>query len=206
MPYKSAQHEGFTLVELIMVVTIMVLMAGAMIPSFTSYLKSQTLKQAQERVKSDLRSIQNKALTGALYDKTVDVAGTPQSVTHWGVRFTTNSPTYSYFIAYATTGGQFTSECNNFNAGQGNGNSRRLQGTGTLPSDMVFKSASGCLFFDFKNGTTRPVLAGFTSPLYFGYTASSATGNCRNIRFNWAGSIFNTNADQCSCANPATCQ
>lgn len=206
MPIKPAHNRGFTLVELLIAITIMLIMAGAMIPSFSGYLKSQTLKQSQEKLKSDIRSIQNKALTGALYDKTVDVGGTARQVTHWGIRFNNGSSTYNYFIGYATTGAQLTNECNNYNAAQGVGSDVRNQGSGTLPPDMAFKSSTGCLFFDFKNGTTQPILAGFTSPVYFGFTSSNATGSCRNIRYNWTGAVFNTNAAQCSCANPATCQ
>lgn len=212
MPLKSARNHGFTLVELLLVISIMLIMAGAMIPSFNGYLKNQSLKQAQERLKSDLRTVQNKALTGALYDQTVDVGSTGRTVTHWGVRFNSGSNRYDYFIAYATTGAEFTSECNNAgNTTPGDGTSARYQGNGELPSDMVFKSPTGCLFFDFKNGATRPsppspLATGFTSPVYFGLATSNATGDCRNIRFNWSGLVFNTNADQCSCSNFTTCQ
>lgn len=208
MPLKSARNHGFTLVELLLVITIMLIMAGAMIPSFNGYLKNQSLKQAQERLKSDIRTIQNKALTGALYDQTVDVGPSGRTVTHWGIRFNNESNIYDYFIAHAATGAEFTSECNNARSTTpGDGSSARYQGSGELPSDMEFKSPTGCLFFDFKNGLTTPsTLAGFTSPIYFGITKSDTTGDCRNIRFNWSGLVFNTNDGRCSCSEFSSCE
>lgn len=189
MPHKTALENGFTLVELLLVITIMIIMAGSMIPSFSGYLRNQNLKQTQEKVKSDLRSVQNKALTGALYDRTVLVGGTPRTVTHWGVRFNNNSRRYDFFIAYATNAAQFNSECSNYLAAD------RFQNFEQLPEDMVFKSPSGCLFFSFLNGGTSTSVT--TSPVYFGYAASNASGSCRNLMFNTSGLVFNTNAGNC---------
>lgn len=52
-----------------MVVSIIAIIGGGIIPSFSQYLNDQNLKQAQEQLKSDLRTIQNKALTGPLLMK-----------------------------------------------------------------------------------------------------------------------------------------
>jgi len=190
MPFKTARKNGFTLVELLLVITIMMVMAGAMIPSFSGYLRNQNLKQTQERLKSDLRTAQNKALTGALYDRTVNVGGVQRQVTHWGVRFNNNSRRYDFFIAYGTNAAQLTTECNNnYNAAD------RFQNFEELPEDMVFKSTSRCLFFSFLNGGTSTAVAG--SPVIFGYSASNAAGNCRRMEFNTSGLIFNTNVNTC---------
>jgi prepilin-type N-terminal cleavage/methylation domain-containing protein len=185
MPFKPAEHNGFTLVELLLVITIMMVMAGAMIPSFSGYLRNQNLKQTQEKLKSDLRTVQNKALTGALFDRTVLVGAAQQPVTHWGVRFVNGSRRYNYFISAAAT----AAECNNFAAAD------RFQSFEELPEDMVFKSPTGCLFFSFLNGGTSTSVT--TSPVYFGYASSNATGSCRSMQFNTAGLVFNTNIGTC---------
>ncbi|NMB70344.1 prepilin-type N-terminal cleavage/methylation domain-containing protein [candidate division WWE3 bacterium] len=189
MPLKSAQNYGFTLVELLLVITIMLIMAGAMIPSFNGYLKNQSLKQAQERLKSDLRSVQNKALTGALYDRTVLVGAVQQPVTHWGVRFNNNSRRYDFFIARATNAAQFATECANYALAD------RFQNFEELPEEMIFKSPTGCLYFSFLNGGISTSVT--TSPVYFGYSASNAAGNCRSMQFNPSGLVFNTNVGTC---------
>jgi type II secretory pathway pseudopilin PulG len=87
----SAQNPAFTLIELLVVVSLVTIMTGTLIPSFTAYINDQNLKQAQEAVKNDLRSVQNKALAGSLSD-------TP-TVVYWGIRFTNNSNVYTFLTS-----------------------------------------------------------------------------------------------------------
>src|SRR3989339_1397940 len=99
------RSSGFTLIELLIVVTIIVLVTGAAIPSFAGYVRNQTIIQATEQLKSDLRTAQNKAMTGA--SSTELISGNPARF--WGVRFSsgasdTGSNTYDYFISDVNTG------------------------------------------------------------------------------------------------------
>ena len=92
MKLPRSVSKGFTLVELMIVVGILAIVSGIMIPSFSTYTRNQTLKQAQENLKSDLRSAQNKALTGTGSDTLIN--GNPvlylavlAQWTHWPKTF-----------------------------------------------------------------------------------------------------------------------
>jgi len=155
LPSKN-QQKAFTLIELLMVVSIMTIVAGITIPSFTGYMKNQTLKNAQEQFKSDLRSIQNMALTGSKYD--TNVTGGPAK--YWVMKWSTNASTTSYksYLVYdfvpVTT---FEATCTNLGVGQ--------QTNYTLPSGISFdrsissalvsQCAHECMFFNMYDGSTR---------------------------------------------------
>lgn len=177
--------EGFTLVELLVVITIIVITTAAIIPSFTGYLRNQGVKQGVEQVKSDIRSIQNKALTGALSDQSI--SGNP--VTHWGIRFGpgtgTGSPTYEFFISTDTTcpGGAIPAA--------------QLQGTGSLTSDLQIKiGAYRCMFFSISNGDITSNLAG--NLVIVGYVGSAASGDCRRLFFNANGLVYSSTSILCT--------
>ncbi|MCX6783530.1 MAG: prepilin-type N-terminal cleavage/methylation domain-containing protein [candidate division WWE3 bacterium] len=55
---------GFTLVELLIVIAVMVVIFAAIIPSFNNFTKSQYLEQATQQLINDLRSAQSKAQQG----------------------------------------------------------------------------------------------------------------------------------------------
>ena len=178
--------RGFTLIELLIVVTIMVLVTGAVIPSFAGYIRNQNLKQAQEQVKSDLRTAQNKALTGALSDQTVN----SNPVAYWGVRFHPQTATdynaYDLYVSDTNTG------CpNSFVAGQ-------LQETLEISNELNFKSNSyQCVYFSLSNGATNS-LNFPSSRVLLGYTTGSDPGDCRKVVFNGNGLIYSTNDELCN--------
>lgn len=89
-----SNSQGFTLVELLVVISIIALLTGAIIPSFSNYIKNQNLRQAQEQLKSDLRTTQNKALTGT---------GTDTTVKYWGVHLLDGSNFYYTFSSTSNT-------------------------------------------------------------------------------------------------------
>lgn len=76
--------KGFTLVELLLVVSIITILSAVSIPAFSGFQKSQTLNDSAKRLKSDLRYIQNKSLSS--------VNGKA-----WGVHLTDNSSSYQFF-------------------------------------------------------------------------------------------------------------
>jgi prepilin-type N-terminal cleavage/methylation domain-containing protein len=55
---------GFTLVELLVVIAVTGVVLGLVIPSFTSFIQSQYLKQGAEQVLGDLRAAQSRSQTG----------------------------------------------------------------------------------------------------------------------------------------------
>jgi prepilin-type N-terminal cleavage/methylation domain-containing protein len=153
LPSKNLS-KAFTLIELLMVVSILTIVAGITIPSFTGYMKNQTLKNAQEQFKSDLRSIQNLALTGSKYD--TNVSGSPAK--YWVMKWATNSSSSSYkSYLVSDFGAAFEATCAGLVAGQ--------QASFSLPSSISFdrsissslisQCAHECLFFNMYDGSTR---------------------------------------------------
>ncbi|OIP97219.1 hypothetical protein COT69_02795 [candidate division WWE3 bacterium CG09_land_8_20_14_0_10_39_24] len=72
MPYK-----GFTLVELLISVSVIVILTAIALPIFATTGSNQTLTQNFENIKSDLRIVQAKSLSGI-------VSGDNG---YWGIRF-----------------------------------------------------------------------------------------------------------------------
>ncbi|MFZ2663990.1 MAG: prepilin-type N-terminal cleavage/methylation domain-containing protein [Patescibacteria group bacterium] len=171
------KNSAFTLIELLLVVTIISIISVGVIPAFSSYIRNQNLKQAQEQLKSDLRSTQNKALTGSLSDQLVD--GT--LVKFWGIKFTNSSSTYDYFISSSNTSCPV-----NYVEGQ-------YQGNGKLPNDLKIQSFGegqyGCLFFSVQDGGIYSPGFGSASSVVVGYSGSEV----KNIFFNNSGLIYSTN-------------
>lgn len=172
LPYPC-KYKGFTLIELMVVVSILAIVSGIMIPSFSTYTRNQTLKQAQENFKSDLRSIQNRALTGASSDVTLG----GNLVKYWGVNFVANSSTYTSLIASSAA-------CA--------GGTTQLVQTFSLPATVSFSSTSGgCYLFSMDDGSiynTSGSRIG-TVPIDLVNT-SSAT---RTVTINGAGLIYSSN-------------
>lgn len=127
------------MVELLVVVSIIAILTGALIPSFSGYTKNQALRQAQEQLVNDLFTAQNNALAGR--KNTV----TPASVTHWGLRFNTTTPTRHYEFV-TTQDSTFTANtCTNATS------ERKV----SLSESMeVAGNSAQCIFFSLRNGNS----------------------------------------------------
>lgn len=73
MEYRNSKTKGFTLVELLVVMVIIILMTAAMLMNQQGNKDQTYVDNATRQVASQLRSLQNDALTG----KIDDPAGTP---------------------------------------------------------------------------------------------------------------------------------
>lgn len=60
----SQRQSAFTLIELLVAVAIIALLTMISIPAFSGFARRQTLYQATKDLKTDLRSAQNKAVSG----------------------------------------------------------------------------------------------------------------------------------------------
>jgi type II secretory pathway pseudopilin PulG len=161
--------------------SIVVIITAGIIPSFSGYIKDQNLKQAQEQLKSDLRTIQNRALTGAFSDEKIG----SNPVLYWGVYFATPSDTgtneYRSFISHSA------SECPP--------NAVKYQGTYTFKNNIKYFGPNMCLFFSIKNGDlSRHGGEGNYIDLKYksnGNCVAENAGNktCQRVNFNEAGLI-----------------
>jgi prepilin-type N-terminal cleavage/methylation domain-containing protein len=173
LPRKTIPFAGFTLLELMIVVTIIGIISAGLIPAFSGYIKSQNLKQAQEQLKSDMRTIQNKALTGA----SSDLKFGNTYIKYWGIKFINSQSTYDFFVSIDTT-------C------PGSYVPNAYQGKGSLGSNLKIQNASGCLFFDMLNGDI--VSSGISgNSAAVGYSTTAA--EMRKVFFNTSGLIYSTN-------------
>ncbi len=78
------RQKGFTLIELLITLAVMGILTAAALASFSEILNEQKRTQAAAQVKNDLRSAQNRALSG------ID----QENYSGWGLRFTVGSNTY----------------------------------------------------------------------------------------------------------------
>ena len=155
-------QSGITVVELLVVVSIIAVLSGILVPSFTRYSESQNLRQAREKIKSDLRTAQNNAMTGSL-STTVD---------YWGVKFTNNNGTYSLFNSTNTT-------CSSVNI---------VSTFAPLAGGVVLRGNypnGGCVFFSENIGDA---FFSDTSEIMVGYSGSSGN-SCLGLTVNSAGLI-----------------
>ncbi len=85
------KYQAFTLIELMIVISILAILMAATIPTFNSYNKGQIFSQDVRNVQNDLRTIQNFSLSG--------VAGRS-----WGIQYQLNGNSYViYNINYDPT-------------------------------------------------------------------------------------------------------
>ena len=109
---------GFTIIELLISMSIMALLFGIGAAKYVSFNQSQTIKQAGQKLRNDLRVVANKAITGEKM--------TCGTLDGYRVSFTSGQ----YLIAAACSGGTFVAV-----------------NTLSLPSGITFNPVPGVVFF-----------------------------------------------------------
>ena len=165
--------KGFTLLELLISISIIAIISAGVIPTFSGYIKNQNLKQAQEQLKSDLRSVQNRALTGSLSDQFLDSNRTA----YWGIMFTNNSGSYTYFVSANDTLCPPSVKLD--------------QGGATLPNEIKYVGTTGCYFFSIKNGDISKYPTTLPNQIDLKYAISDES--VKSVLFNSAGLIYTVN-------------
>jgi prepilin-type N-terminal cleavage/methylation domain-containing protein len=163
--------RGFTIIELLVSMSIIAIIAGGIIPTFSSYIRNQNLKQAQEQLKSDLRTVQNRALTGAMSNEIMADGNIAQ---FWGVTFPSGSGS-SISVFVSNTDSSCPPSADTFE----NQNQIFISG------EALYVGDGGCAFFDIKNGDITGTLR---SPIQIKFKPSDA--NALEVNFNPAGLIW----------------
>ncbi len=179
----SAQlkNVGFTLIELLLVVSIIIIITGSMIPGFSTYIANQNVNQARDQIRSDLRSLQNKALTG---ENSLDQVSANILPSYWGVRFIQNATTYSYFISSKAA------DCPPTTDVLSKGTSR------ALPGGLVSR-VSMCVFFSYSDGSTSTNTAA-SFPLNIIVGKQGASTNCRRLQI-YQGGLIDVSSASIAC-------
>lgn len=168
----SAQNKGFTLIELLLVVSLIAVLSTFLLPGFSNYIDLQNIRQGQESLKSDLRTVQNKALTG--------VGSSNSLVQYWGLKVPSdNANNYFYFQSTTADG----PACDL---------AEKQETSVNLPSDVVIMGAGGaCVFFSLRNGDAT-IMRYAEDTIYVGYAGDEA---CYGVQINSAGMI--RGVDEC---------
>jgi prepilin-type N-terminal cleavage/methylation domain-containing protein len=186
---RTAQ-KAFTLIELLIVISIITIITGALLPSFNSYIDAQNVKQSQEQIEDDLRTLQNKALNGESASLEIDVAGTPTQVEFWGAQFSLGLHKYITFVSTSDA----VCPPNAYSL---------VKSSSILPGNSkIMYPITGCVFFSFENGDATFV--GGADTLIVGPPdADFAHETCRRVVISSNGLIVSRNIssdedDNCS--------
>lgn len=167
---SSARNLGFTLVEILLVVSIIAVLSAFLIPSFSNYTESQSIRQGTEILKSDLRTAQNKALTG--------VNSVSGNANYWGVKISSdNESSYEFFYSTSNT------SCDAVNI--------TVSSTSkNLPGNVAVRGEGGvCVFFDRRNGDANFV-GQADNKLHVGMSSGSIENACEGVEVNSAGMML----------------
>lgn len=179
-----SDFKGFTLVELMIVISVIAAISGFVIPSFSNYIHNQNLRQARDKLVTDIRSIQNRALTGVNYG---------EDQRFWGIKFIQGDSVYYYFTVDTSfdtnsdgsfSTGELAIACNGVNTGAAEKSKPFL-------NDVIIISDETCMYFSFHDGGVPFVDA----PISLGYFGEA---DCMEVSVNLAGMVSSP-ADFQSC-------
>ncbi|MFW6110092.1 MAG: pilus assembly FimT family protein [Patescibacteria group bacterium] len=92
--FDNRNCSGFTLIELMVVSAIIITLTVFTIPAFTRFSSRQELRRAAEGLRTDIRTVQNRAVSGI--DR--EVGGVP--CYWWGMKLTEGESDYQFVRSY----------------------------------------------------------------------------------------------------------
>lgn len=172
--YHIQDSQGFTLIELMMVIVIMGVLFSLGVVYFSNFNKTQTIKGVGQTLKGNLRDIQGKALAGV---KPTTASCQAVGVTLDGYRVTILN-NFTYRIQ-AVCSGSLNADLTDY----------------TLPSGFSITAPAQSVYFDFKvlgNGisfsdaTTSKIMTvqGYQNPIYYYSLCLSAGGDIKDCGYN----------------------
>ena len=100
----SFEKPGFTLVELLITIGIILVLTAALIPSFNSVIQTQHVKTAQQQVKDDIRNLVNKGFTYNNFDNSVQF-GSGTGYFYYGLIIESDmARSYKFFTSQVASG------------------------------------------------------------------------------------------------------
>jgi len=136
--------KGFTLVELMIAMTVMAILTVAAIPSFSGFTKSQAIIQAFKTLKSDLRVAESRSISGATFNNVAKA---------WGIRLVNGASQYIIFACNPAD----PSHTTGYTYGGGQCPLAPLDistyKTINLPSTITISSPAVDVVFDSQNGS-----------------------------------------------------
>lgn len=167
----KSPHNAFTLIELLIVISLIIMMTGVLLPGFSNYIDNQNTRQAAKFVQDYFRTVQNKALSG---ENILQQDGAGDTVLYWGVKADRDSGVLTEFVSVNNS-----SSCSQ-------APERLLESVSSkIPGNNLILSSSRCIYFDFKAADTTSVVG---NTIIIG--PEDATGNiCRSIVVNTNGRI-----------------
>lgn len=97
---KSKKKSAFTLIEILVVVVILAIIAGATMPAFLGYANNRSLSRTAQLFLSDISLVRNKSLSGAVHTD-------PAESGNWTMRI--NCGTANYNLGVTSNLGAFSS-------------------------------------------------------------------------------------------------
>lgn len=157
-----ANNLGFTLLEVMLAVSILIALSAASLPYFSSFIVNLNLRTASESVQIGLRDAQNKALSGE--DSTISCGAIPQSQCnkYWAAKFTNNADYFQLGRVVTSNAIPTAEDCTNLTI---------MSNSPALSGGAYFNVGSpACVFY--RMITSEAYFVGGTSDIRFQTSAS----------------------------------
>lgn len=144
------RNRGYSFIELIVIIGILMIVVGGSIASYTSFQDKEKVKQAALTLKSNLRLTQSKAVSG---EKPILVNATPSADC---------KKLMGYILQFTNTYYSIQAQCTHSDGSQGNTGSET---TIAIPSGMtIVPSKSSIQFYPLDQGVSDELVVSISSP------------------------------------------
>jgi prepilin-type N-terminal cleavage/methylation domain-containing protein len=172
-------QKGFTLVEILIAISILSVVSAITIPNFNAFINDQNLRQSQEALKNGIRDAQNRAISGV--DSNTVCSGS-NNCNYWVIWFDDTNTTYNISRTYSA--GPDVAACNALTSASAIVKSEKLQGGGQIRTPGGTRS---CIFY--KMITADPVYINFINASSVYTACVTSSGAWMRVDMNLAGLV-----------------